>query len=83
MDGTYYRKLQGERGMLEKMSLFKEIIDSIKKKRACYSDYYCTVENDVRFNQGYVRACNDIIGKTDSLKIINDIFSNLTRFKKS
>jgi len=83
MNSEYFRKLTSERETLEKMSLFKEIIDSIKKKRACYSDYCCTVENDVRFNQGYVRACNDIIGKTDSLKIINDIFSNLTRFKKS
>jgi len=77
MDGSYYRKLQDERGALEKMSLFKEIINSIRKKRERYSEYCCTVKEDFRFNQGYVQACNDILGKTDSLKIINDILNKL------
>lgn len=79
MDNMYLKTLLDERKKLDKSVLFKEIVTSIRKKRSQYSEYCNISKDDVRFFQGYVLACDDIIGTGEKIKIIDNILNKIAK----
>ena len=76
MEVVYYKKLAKEWRDLEKMTLWKEILKELARKRSVVSDYCETEREDVRFYQGRASMLRDILGKRGGeIRIIKDIFS--------
>ena len=75
MEVVYYKKLAKEWRDLEKMTLWKEILKELARKRSVVSDYCETEREDVRFYQGRASMLRDILGKRGEIRIIKDIFS--------